>query len=343
MRQFKYNHIKELTICTALPLQKKGSNDNLKSIAVDEQTTADLGYLAAKNIIDLNNIDPSEIGAVVLLTKTPDYRGPATAMVLQNRLDIPKDCIVYDSPTGNGGFENGLNLGASLLKSTTQKYALVVFGDTVSKQLNDQDISTLPFQDGATAMLLEKGESASAVAMSALTLSENWTSFMVPSGGFRNNDEFFIQLSPKRDNQTAEHLHLNSVEVNEAISPELNSIKEKINDIISENNKNDTSIIINLLTPELEQKLYSVLKSEEYSKDVYLSTEHIPQTMASTVPLMIEKLVSEKKDSPLKIISVTLGEGLCINISSLEISNSSVLETIRSDEYYDNGFVTHEM
>lgn len=343
MRQFTYNSIKVFSICTALPLQKEIKKGRFKSIAVSEQTTSDLGFLAAQKIIQSKNIDPNNIGAIVLLTKTPDYRGPATAMVLQNRLGIPKDCIVYDSPTGNGGFENGLNLGASLLKSITQKYALVVFGDTISKQLNDKDISDLPFQDGATALLLEKNEDAAELSMATLTLSENWTSFMIPSGGFRKNNAFFNQLNPKRENQTAEHLHLDSSKVFDAIQQELPSIKNKINTLIPESNKTDSAIIINLLTPELEKELQSLLNSEEYAQDVYLSSEHITQTMASTVPLMIEKIVSEKKKSPIQIISVSLGEGLCLNISNLEVSEYSVIETVHSDEFYDNGFVTHEM
>ena len=127
MRAFTYHHIHKLTVCTALPKPKNLNNDVLKSIAVFEQTPADLGFLAAQKIIQANGIDPKDIGALVFLTKTPDYRGPATAMVLQNRLGISKDCIVYDAPTGNGGFENAINLGATLLSAINQNHTLVVF------------------------------------------------------------------------------------------------------------------------------------------------------------------------------------------------------------------------
>ncbi len=343
MRNFIYNNIQGITICTALPTEKAEKNESKKSVAVFEQTTSDLGFSAAQEIITSKEIDVNEIGALIFLTKTPDYRGPATAMVLQNRLEIPKNCIVYDSPTGNAGFESGLNLGASLLNSITQNYALIVFGDTISKQLNKEDISELPFQDGATAILLEKGEANSPVSMSTLALSEKWTSFMLPSGGFRKNDTFFNQLSSKRENQTAEHLHLDAQKVYDSIQPELSSIKNKIGTLISNSDNTDIAIIINLMTPALENELQSLLKSEDYAKDVFLSSEHITQTMASTVPLMIEKIAFEKKKSPIQIISVSLGEGLCINVSSLEINKSSVLETINSDEFYDNGYVTHEM
>ena len=65
--------------------------------------------------------------------------------------------------------------------------------------------------------------------------------------------------------------------------------------------------------------------------------------MAATVPLLLERVITEKKSFPQQIVSVSLGEGLCVNVSNFEVSESSVLETIGSDEFYENGFVTHEM
>lgn len=342
MIAFKYSHIKELTLCTALPSQKKG-NDKLKSISVFEQTTADLGFLAAQNIIQKKDISPNEIGALVFLTKTPDYRGPATAMVLQNRLEIPKDCIVYDSPTGNLGFESGINLGASLLKSISQSFALVIFGDTISKQLSDENLLQLPFQDGATAIILEKGVNTSIVSVFSLTLSQKWSSFMIPSGGFRKNNMFFNQLSSKKEHQTAEHLHLDTLKVQDAIFPELSIVKNTLNNLISELQKSSISIIVNLLTPALEKQFQTLLKSEAYAQDIYLSSEHITQTMSATVPLMIEKLVAKNNFFPSTILSVSIGEGLSLSICRINISDTSVLKTIESDEFYDNGFVTHEI
>ena len=342
MLVFRYDHIKEITLCTALPAQKK-RNKNSKSIAVFEQTTSDLGFLAAKKIIKRKNIDTKDIGALIFLTKTPDYRGPATAMVLQNRLEIPYDCIVYDSPTGNFGFENGVNLGASLLKSISQNYALVVFGDTISKQLSDKDIIESSFQDGATAVLLEKGQTEQAVSILTIALTKNWSSFMVPSGGFRNDHSFFNKLSPKKEHQLETYLHIDKARIENSILPEFSIIKNEIRKIIFEQKNPNIAIIINLINPELEKQLHSILIAEDYVKDVYLSTEYIPQTMASTVPLVIEKAVVKKNGLPVNIISVSLGEGLSLNISKIEVSEALVLETIISDDFFENGFVTHEL
>lgn len=343
MRNFTYNEIEALTICTALPIQKSSANDSLKSVALFEQTTADLGFLASQKIIETKNIDLNEIGALILLTKTPDYRGPATAMVLQNRLKIPEDCIVYDSPVGNGGFENAINLGASLLSSISKKYALVVFGDTVSKQLSDEDVDKLFFQDGATAILIQKGKNCFPISMATITLSNEWASFMVPSGGFRNSDVFFKNLQSKRENQLAQHLHIDYSKISVALQPDFQSIRNKVNDLILQEYASNFILLINLIEPNIEKEFALLFQAETYSENIYLSSAYFVQTMASTLPLMIEKITLDKKQYPLQVISISLGEGLCINITSIEIQKASILKSIYSDANYNNGFITHEM
>jgi 3-oxoacyl-[acyl-carrier-protein] synthase-3 len=343
MRNFTYNEIEAFTICTALPTVKSTTNDAEKSIAKFEQTTADLGFLASQNIIESKKIDLNEIGVLLLFTKTPDYRGPATAMILQNRLKIPQDCIVYDSSVGNGGFENAINLGASLLSSISKKYALVVFGDTISKQLNGENIDRLLLQDGCTAILLDKGDNCFPVSMSTITLSNNWSSFMVPSGGFRKNESFFLNLDAKRDHQLPQHLHIDFSKIIEALKSEFLSIRSKVNELIHLAYSSNFIILINLIDSSLEKELYRFFQSETYSENIYISSDYLFQTMASTIPLMIEKIAFDKKQDPLQVISISVGEGLCINITSIKIQKDSLLESVYSDEHYNNGFITHEM
>lgn len=343
MRNFTYNSIKKMTICTALPAQKVGAEEASKSVAVFEQTTSDLGFLAAQNIMQSQHIDANDIGAIILLTKTPDYRGPATAMILQNRLQIPQDCIGYDSAVGNGGFENAINLGASLLLGSNKKYSLVVFGDTISKQLSDADVKQLNFQDGATAMLLEKGEASFPVSMATMTLSKEWSSFMLPSGGFRKENLFFKNLPSKRVDQLADHLHIDAATMSEALKPELYTIKNKVAELLIEKYHSDFVILINLLDSVLENELALLFASETYSNNVYLSSNCLPQTMASTIPLMIEKIASEKKRAAFQVISISVAEGLSVNIASMEVQDSTVLESVYSDAHYNNGFVTQDM
>ena len=343
MRNFTYNNLNEITICTALPALKTANGTIDNTISLHEQTTADLGFLASQKIIQAKNIDTNQIGVLIFLTKTPDYRGPATAMVLQNRLIIPQDCIVYDSPTGNGGFENALNLGASLLSATHKKYAIIVFGDTISKQLSNKDINELNFQDGASSLLIEKGLGSFPFNMSTITLSNQWSSFMFPSGGFRENGLFFKNLKSKRINQQVDHLHIDFKKIFSSTKKELSSIITKVLELLHLNNSKNVAILINLIDSNLEKELERLLQTEGYTEKVYLSSHNLPQTMASTIPLMIERIVKKEKSPLLNIISISLGEGLCLNISSLQVRESNILETIYSDDYYTDGNVIHEM
>ena len=57
---------------------------------VDDKTCAsDLCFAAAERLFADNNINREEIDLVVFISQTPDYRMPATSILLQDRLGLP--------------------------------------------------------------------------------------------------------------------------------------------------------------------------------------------------------------------------------------------------------------
>ena len=90
-------------------------------------------------------MDPSEIGVLLFICAHHDYIAPATAFVLQKRLGIPMDSIVFDVNLGCSGFVYGLQLGASLLKTSNTNKALILFGDSSSRMVSPKDTSCLLF------------------------------------------------------------------------------------------------------------------------------------------------------------------------------------------------------
>ena len=345
MRNFNYQGVKISSIATALPANNvQVSNGKSNALAVNEQIASDLGFLAAQQILQNQNINVEEIGALVFLSTTSDYRGPATAMVLQNRLQIPQNCIVYDAPTGNGGFENALNIGASLLKSIQQNYVLLVLGNTVSKQLSIQDFNSLNFQDGATAVLLEKSENSFEIKTAFFTISNSWNSFMLPSGGFRENKSFFNALESKRVNQSDTHLHFNEATLEDIIKLEFNQLIRKITEFSDNCQTKETLVFVNLFLPSIENNFKSELIKAGFDENsIYTFNEICPQTMAATTPLMLEIVLNKQENEMKHIVSISIGEGVSINMASFLANKSLLQETIHSDSYYDNGFVTHEM
>lgn len=126
-----------------------------------EQTASDFSYTAAKQIMEAGYYKPEEIGVLINITQTPDYRTPATALTIQKRLGLSKDCLVFDINLGCSGFVYGVSLAASILKTSTAKKGIVTVGDTLARgrkhvKLKRSSNTGLLFGDACAAILVEK-------------------------------------------------------------------------------------------------------------------------------------------------------------------------------------------
>ncbi len=107
----------------------------------EKQTPSDLCVAAAEQLLTEKEIDRTEIGVLVYVTQSPDYRSPATACVMQHRLGISENCVAFDLNMGCSGFVCGLNTTAGLLCSSTAKKALLLCGDLTGQNMERDSIS----------------------------------------------------------------------------------------------------------------------------------------------------------------------------------------------------------
>lgn len=126
-----------------------------------EQTAADFSYAAAKQIMDAGYFVPEEIGVLINITQTPDYRTPSTAMTLQKRLGLSKNCMAFDINLGCSGFVYGVTLAASILETSSAIKGLVTVGDTLARgrkhtKTKRSSNTGLLFGDASAAILVEK-------------------------------------------------------------------------------------------------------------------------------------------------------------------------------------------
>lgn len=126
----------------------------------DENTCAsDLCYAAAERLIADLQVDKSEIDVLIFISQTPDYRMPATAFLLQERLGLPKTTMAFDLSLGCSAFLYGLSVGYSLLQQPHIRKVLLLDGETRSKVYSPKDRKTaFLFGDAGAAVLLERGE-----------------------------------------------------------------------------------------------------------------------------------------------------------------------------------------
>lgn len=154
----------------------------------DENTcSSDLCYAAANKLIEDNEIDRKEIELLIFVSQTPDYRMPATSIILQERLGLSKNTIAFDINLGCSGFIYGLSVVYSLMQNGNIKKALLLDGETRSKVYSPRDRKTaFIFGDGGIAALIEKDKKYGKSYFSLNSDGSRESLIKIDAGGYRN-------------------------------------------------------------------------------------------------------------------------------------------------------------
>lgn len=155
---------------------------------VDDDTCAsDLCFAAAERLIADNNIDKSEINLLVFLSQTPDYRMPATSILLQDRLGLPMSTMAFDISLGCSGFISALSIVYSMMQNNGFRKALLLNGETRSKVYSRKDRrEAFIFGDAGVAALIERDERFGESHFSLNSDGSRGELIMIPGGGYRH-------------------------------------------------------------------------------------------------------------------------------------------------------------
>lgn len=154
----------------------------------DEKTcSSDLCFAAAEKLISDNNIDRNEIDLLIFISQTPDYRMPATSVLLQDRLGLPNSTIAFDINLGCSAFIYGISVAFSMMKNTGLRKALVLDGETRSKVYSPKDRrSAFLFGDGGVAALIERDGKFGDSYFSLNSDGSRGDLIKINAGGYRN-------------------------------------------------------------------------------------------------------------------------------------------------------------
>ena len=158
-----------------------------RRVAPEDMCASDLCFRAADRLLEEMNIDRNTIDILIFISQTPDYRMPATGIILQHRLGLPKTTAAFDVNLGCSGFIYGLGLAYSFCMQPSVRKVLLLNGETRTKAYSFKDKSTgLLFGDAGSAALIEKNEGAIDSWLSLNADGKRSNMIMIPSGGYRN-------------------------------------------------------------------------------------------------------------------------------------------------------------
>lgn len=150
-----------------------------RRLCPDWQCFSDLAFNAAEILLAELGWKTEELDALIVVTQSPDYLMPSTAIIMQDRLKMRQDTIAFDINLGCSGYPFGLYTLGCMLSAGNLKKALLLIGDK-SGQLEDP-----LFSDAGTATALEYDPSAPPMYFDLNSDGSGHQAIMMPIGGHR--------------------------------------------------------------------------------------------------------------------------------------------------------------
>jgi 3-oxoacyl-[acyl-carrier-protein] synthase-3 len=164
---------------------KAATSIQRRRLCAPDQFCSDLAVAAASRLLDDLSWNREEIGALVLVTQSPDLAQPATACLIQERLGLGTGCAAFDVNLGCSGYPYGLYIAGSMVRQRGCRRMLLLVGDTAGKANFALEPQPPLFGDAATATALEWSEDAPPMHFSLHTNGAGWDKIMERRPGGR--------------------------------------------------------------------------------------------------------------------------------------------------------------
>ena len=306
-----------------------------------EQTVCDLGYIAAKELLEKENINPKSVDILIFASGYPDYKAPSTAFVLQKRLGIGIDSIVYDINLGCSGFLFGMQTICSILQASNAKRGILIIGDTTSKSVSPLDKSRLLFGDAGGAVLIEKREKAGKMRFAMRSDGERFKAIIIPAGGARewggSNERVLWGDGNTRSDYDlfmngTDVFHFSITDVPQLINEYLECYKKTAEDYDCLLLHQANTFIIK----HLAHKIHFPMNK------VPLSLDRYGNSSATTIPVTLCDAYAGKPAQKLHMLMSSFGIGLSWAVAEMEMDSSHIYPILKTDDYYTDAGISHE-
>ena len=130
-----------------------------RHVMADDETTSDMVVAASRQALDRAGLAPADLDLIIVATDTPDYISPATASVVQAKLDAP-NAGTYDINNACAAWVTGLDMAARYIATDSDyRHILVAGGYGMTKFVDWTDKYTCTlFADGAASVIVSAGD-----------------------------------------------------------------------------------------------------------------------------------------------------------------------------------------
>lgn len=297
-----------------------------RRICQEWQCLSDLAYDAANRLIDQLGWKKEEIDALIVVTQSPDYLIPSTAIILQDRLGLEHTTIAYDVNLGCSGYPFGLHLLGSLIATGSVRKGLFVVGDK-SATVNDP-----LFSDAGTVTALEFREESEPWFFDLNSDGSGFKAIMLPVGGHRNPVKFF-HLIPSEDEHGILHAPTDLILDGTAV---LSFSTQRVPPAVEK-----TLAYANKKIDEIDYFLFhqaNKMINETIRKKLRLPEEKVPSTLkdfgntsGASIPVTITARLRETlSEKPKQLLLSGFGIGLSWGTAIIQVQDACFPELIEA-------------
>lgn len=289
--------------------------------------TSDLCYAAADKLINKLGWQREEIGLLIFVSHTQDYKLPSTACILQNRLGLTKETMAFDIPLGCSGFVYGLGVATSIVSASHIRKALLLVGNTQSVYASPKDRSTsLLFGDGGSCIALEYDESASeSMKFHFQTDGSGFENLIVPDGGCRHpfNEQSMI-MEEFEDGIHRTRLH-EKMDGGAVFTFAFFNVPKSLKALMTQNSITQDDIDYLLLHQANRYMCDNIRKKLKFEESkVPFNIARFGNTSGTSIPLlMVTELRDELQEKKLKHLACGFGVGL--SLGSVYFSTNNIV------------------
>lgn len=311
-------------------------NDIVDKTGIEERrfvtgntTASDLCFAAAEQLISDLDIDKSEIDLLLFVSQTPDFRMPATSIILQDRLGLSKSTAAFDINLGCSGFVYGLSMAYAYAQQPGIRKVLLLDGETRSKVYHPKDRKTgFLFGDAGVAAIIEKDANVGTAVFSLNSDGSLQDLIKIDAGGYRHRSSAESVLEKVVDEhgniRTDEHGYMNGTDVFNFVLREIpRNIKHTLK--LAEANLEDFDYYV------FHQA--NKFMNDYLIKKLKLDVIKVPSTIAKygntssvSIPITIVDQLKDKMEGKKELFLCGFGVGMswataCIPVNGMKISD----------------------
>ena len=302
-----------------------------RRFADDKTCSSDLCFAAAEKLMQDNNIDKADIGLLIFVSQTPDYRMPATSILLQNRLGLSNETIAFDINIGCSGFMYGLSIAYSLIQNLGYKKALLLNGETRSKVYSPKDRKVaFLFGDAGSAALIEKNEKFGKSYFSLNTDGSKESLIKIDAGGYRNPSSIESLKEKVVDEygniRNDEQGYMNGMDVFNFVIREIPRDIKKLLKYSNQGIEKMDYVVLHQANSFINGYISKKMKLD--NNKVPSSISKFGNTSAVSIPLTIVSELRNKLSDNKQLLLTGFGVGMSWGTAILKLDNCAISEIV---------------